>query len=297
MDRVESQVPVPTSTHACSLADWAEAAMFVEDRNNLSRASLRTRLRASLFIDEEDLDFNVDLLLSEIERRKRCAGAIYPFDWTGIGLSRTLVPDEAPYEFLLWLAVSPVYREEKRFDEIDELFDRLVKQALIVYLGPNSMGMRFGFPSSDGRPSGFPEAVKWLANTLQLQPGSGVPRPQIKDGGVDVVVWHPFRDGRSGFVVILCQCTVASNWTPKAKDIVPSIWKAWVDFGREPLTAIAVPFALPPAFDRWDEVRRTVNIILDRMRLVELIEVSGVEDLVSIREWNDNERSLLAAPI
>ena len=270
--------------------------MFVEDRNNLSRASLRTRLRASLFIDGEDLDFHVDLLLSEVERRKRRAEAIYPFDWTEIGLSRTSVVDDAPYEFLLWLAVSPVYREEKRFDEIDELFDRLVKHALIVYLGPNAMGIRFGFPSSDGRPSGFPEAVKWLANILRLQPGSGVPRPQLKDGGVDVVVWHPFRDGRSGFVVILCQCTVANNWTPKAKDIVPEIWKGWVDFGREPLTAIAVPFALPPAFDRWDEVRRTVNIILDRMRLVELIEVSGVEDLASIRGWNDKERSLLAMP-
>ena len=294
MDRVESQIPTPTSTDACSLADWAESAMFVEGRNNLSRTSLRMRLRASLFIDGEDLDFHVDLLLSEVERRKERAEATYPFHWTGTGLSRASVVDEAPYEFLLWLAVSPVYREEKRFDEIDELFDRLVKHALVVYLGPNARGIRFGFPSSDGRPSGFPEAVKWLANILGLQPGSGVPRPQGKDGGVDVVVWHPFRDGRSGFVVILGQCTVANNWTPKAKDIVPEIWKGWIDFGREPLTALAVPFALPPAFDRWDEVRRTVNIILDRMRLVELIEVGAVEDLVAIQAWNSKERSLLA---
>ena len=297
MDRVESQVPVPTSPEACSLADWAESAMFVETRNSLSRSLLRMRLQASLFIDGEDLDFHVDLLLSEVERRKRLAEASYPFNWTETGLSRASVSDEAPYEFLLWLAVSPIYRVERRFGEIDQLFDRLVKHALIVYLGPNTMGVRFGFPSSDGRPSGFPEAVKWLANILRLQPGSGVPRPQVKDGGVDVVVWHPFRDGRSGFVVILCQCTVADNWTPKAKDIVPEIWNGWIDFGREPLTAIAVPFALPPAFDRWDELRRTVNIILDRMRLVELIEVSGVEDLASIREWNDKERSLLAMPI
>ena len=295
MDRIESQVSAPTSTDACSLADWAESLMFVEDRKNLSRSSLRQRARASLFFDRDDLDFHVDLLLSEVERRKKRAEAAYPFDWTETGLLRASVLDEAPYEFLLWLAVSPIYREEDRFDEIDVLFDTLVKHALIVYLGPNATGVRFGFPSSEGRPSGFPEGVSWLAKLLRLQTGSGVARPQLKDGGVDVVVWHPFQDGRSGFVVILCQCTVAKNWTPKAKDIVADIWRGWIDFGRDPLTAIAVPFAIPQTFDRWDELRRTVNIILDRMRLVELIQVNTLDDLAAIREWNDKERSMLAA--
>ena len=96
-------------------------------------------------------------------------------------------------------------------------------------------------------------------------------------------------------MVILCQCTVALDWTPKAKDIVPAIWNGWIDFGREPLTAIAVPFAVPQAFDRWDELRRTVNIILDRMRLAELIEVDEVHGLAAIQAWNSRERSLLSS--
>ena len=285
MPRTESQVPAPTSSDACSLADWAEALMFVEDRNNSSRSLLRGRLRSSLFTDGDELDIQLEMLLSEVERRKKRAEAAYPFAWTEIGLSRTREVNETPYEFLLWLAVSPIYRQQDRYDEIEELFDNLVKQALIHYLGPNAIGVRFGSPASAGRPSGFPDAVKWLARLLRLQTGAAVPRPQRKDGGVDVVVWHPFRDERPGFAVILCQCTVAHSWTPKAKDIVAGIWNGWIDFGRDPLTAIAVPFAIPQGFGHWDELRRTVNIILDRMRLAELINVKDVDDLPAIRKW------------
>ena len=268
--------------------------MLAEDRNNSSRSFLRMRLRSSLFTDGDELEIQLDMLLSEVERRKKRAEAAYPFAWTEIGLSRTREVDETPYEFLLWLAVSPIYRQQDRYDEIEELFDNLVKRALILYLGPNAAGVRFGSPASGGRPGGFPNAVKWLANLLRLQTGAAGPRPQVKDGGVDVVVWNPFRDGRTGFVVILCQCTVAHDWTPKAKDIVAGIWNGWIDFGRDPLTAIAVPFAIPQGFDRWDELRRTVNIILDRMRLAELIEIDAVDGLAAIKAWNSRERSLLA---
>ena len=108
--------------------------MFVEEKRTLSRTSLRKRLRAGLFIDEVDLDVHVDLLSSEVGRRQRQAETTYPFAWKESGLSRAPVSDEAPYEFLLWLATSPHYREQRRFSEIELLFDNLVKQALILYL-------------------------------------------------------------------------------------------------------------------------------------------------------------------
>ena len=247
--------------------------MLVENRTNSSRSFLRRRLQAVLFEEQDELDVQLELLLSEVERRKEAAEHTYPFAWTAIGLSRNGDVDKAPYEFLLWLSVSPIYRREDRFSEIDELFDNLAKQALTLYLGSNTVGVRFGFPASGERPIGFGAAIKWLSRLLGLQTGTAAPRSQVKDGGVDVVVWRPFRDGRPGFIVILCQCTVTVNWTPKARDIVPGKWKGWIDFGREPLTAIAIPFAIPQGFDRWDEVRRTVNIILDRMRIAELIQL------------------------
>ena len=267
MARIESLIPFPTSLEGCSLADWAEAQIFVEKRRSLSRSSLRERLRGNLFNDGEDLDVQLDLLMAEVDRRKDAAQALYPFVCTDRGsVSRIEMVDETPYEFLLWLSISPAYRAQERFGEIDQFFDDLVKQGLIAYLGPNAKGVCFGFPSRDGRPRGFKEAVSWLASLLGLRTGLMPRRSKVKDGGVDVVVWKPFRDQRSGFIVILCQCTVQKDWTGKAKDIVVGKWRGWIDFGHDPVTAIAVPFAIPPTFERWDELRRTVHIVLDRMR-------------------------------
>lgn len=168
-----------------------------------------------------------------------------------------------------------------------------MKQALTGYLGPGARSVRFAFPSSDGRPPGFPEAVSWLAGLLNLSTGKAIPRPRVKDGGVDVVVWRPFKDGRTGFVVVLCQCTVELNWPPKAKDIVLGNWCGLIDFGLHPLTALAIPFAVPTTFDKWDELRRTVNIVLDRMRLCELIESKHLGNLEEIKKWALAERRLL----
>ena len=292
MTRTESWLQ-PTSLDACDLADWAEAIILLEERQSLSRSAIRQRLNGGQDIDSDETDVSIDFLLAEVERRKAAGESTYPFVPTGEGISRDSMTDEGPYEFLLWLAVSPKFREQKRFQEADLLFDNLAKQALIRYLGPNARGVRFGFPASDGRPSGFREAVGWLAGLLGLETGSMSPRPELKDGGADVVVWNPFRDGRSGFVVILCQCTVRIDWTKKAADVVAGSWNGWIDFGLAPVTAIAIPFALPPAYAQWDELRRTVNIMLDRTRLVELIRVANVADLESIKTWNSKERSLL----
>lgn len=289
----ESSLQPPASLDGPALADWAEAAIFIEERRRLSRSALRQRLRNDF---ADDVEFHLDLLFGEVARRVHLGGECYPFTEAIAGLVRRDDCDDAPYEFLLWLSVSPRYRVEKRFDEIDELFDSLVKHALRSYLGPGSLAVRFAHPSSDGRPRNFPEAIRWLAALLRLGVGPAIPRPRRKDGGVDVVAWRPFRDGRTGFLIILCQCTAQLNWPPKAKDIVVGQWRGWIDLGLNPLTALAVPFSVGASFDRWDEVRRTVHIVLDRLRLCELISSPELDPkyVEQLAYWSSAERSLLA---
>lgn len=296
MAKVESQVAPPAVPDGCSLADWAEAALLIEDRKHFSRSMLRQRLANTSFIEGDELDAQLDLLLGEVARRVRIAPEVYPFEETAIGLSRRRDVEQALYEFLLWLSVSPRYREENRFSEIDALFDGIVQCALIAYLGPGARGVRFAFPSKDGRPPGFEQAVQWLAELLNLTTGKLIPRPKVKDGGVDVVAWRPFADGRAGFVVVLAQCTVQLDWVGKSKDIVVGKWLGWIDFGLSPLTALAVPFAVPVSFDRWDELRRTVNVVLDRLRLCELVDPARLDVLKEIKEWASSERVQLGVP-
>lgn len=295
MPKAESRIPPPIVLNGSGLADWAESAMFVEGRKNLSRSSLRQRLRNSAFVEGDEADIHVELLLAQVTERASIAPRMYPFRETPTGLTWDDQVNQTAYEFLLWLSVSPRYREERRFDEIDELFDALVKQALLRYLGEHARAVRFAHPSSDGRPPGFPEAIRWLAGLLNLGIGTADPRPRRKDGGVDVVAWRPFRDARPGFIVILCQCTVQQDWAPKAKDIVDDQWRGWVDLARDPSTALAIPFAIGSGFDRWDELRRTVTMVLDRLRLCELLDPEELEHVEELRMWTETERVLLGA--
>lgn len=290
----ESQVPVPTTPDGPSLADWAESAAIIEDRRHMSRSNLRSRLIGGTLDEEQDADTHVEILLSEVSRRARIAPAAYPFRETRIGLSRKEGVDRAPYEFLLWLAVSTHFREQRRFPEIDELFDNLVAQALSAYLGKGARAVRFGWPPSGDRPTGFPEAISWLADLLDLKQGAGTPISDSNDGGADIVAWRPFGDKRSGFMVVLCQCTVSKDWTSKISDVKLRTWHGWIDFGPSPLSALAVPFAIPLGFKRWDDLRREA-MILDRLRLSELIVPSSLPSLEAMRSWTNDERALLGA--
>jgi hypothetical protein len=112
-----------------------------------------------------------------------------------------------------------------------------------------------------------------------------------------VAAWNPFADERSGFIAILCQCTIAKDWVPKATDLPPYLWLGWIDFGIPPATALAIPYSVPHAFDRWDELRRTVTFVLDRFRLLSFIDPANLPDLDAMEAWVDAERENLVKTI
>ena len=195
------------------------------------------------------------------------------------------------YTFLLMLSVSfsPV-RREKRYSETDVWFDQLVLNVLIAYLGEGSGGVRFGSPASGDRPTSFPDAVKWLAGLLGLSEGAGDPAPAVKDGGVDIVVWKQFADRRSSFLIVLAQVTAQEDWRSKFGDLLLKRWHGWIDFGADPVTALAIPFAVSLDWERWDDLRRATTLLLDRLRLCEYAKGEQFAQLVEVADWVEQER-------
>ena len=297
MSRLESLLSPPSgSDDAGSLADWAEATLLVENRRRLSRTALRRRLTGTA--GDDGVDVLLDLLLKEVQRRQRLAPRAYPFASDGRSIERLIAVEPRPYFLTLLLAVSPTFRgSDDSYDEPVELFDYLVVEALRGHLGPSSAAIRFGHPSRDGRPPGFVEAVEWLANLMNLGRGPSTPRWRRRDGGLDVAAWIPFPDDRSGFLAVLCQCTIAREWPRKALDLPYHLWPGWIDFGIPPATALAIPFSVPLGFDQWDELRRTVTMVLDRFRVVGSIDPALVPDLDSMGAWIDRERASLSREV
>lgn len=274
----------PSSDDPVEWADWLEATMLVLGKRHASRSWIRLTLRNEVFpedgigiddLDPGELDASIDGLLAEVSRRRAICPSSYPFECgTGMQLGVTFNPAvvATSYAFLLLISVSLAMRVEARHAEVDRSFDLLVLEALKSYLGRRSIAVRFGAPASGDRPGGFAKAIEWLATALRLPRGTGTTRNHTGDGGVDVVAWLPFLDSREAFLTVLAQCTVRMDWQYKAKDIALAQWTGWIDFGVAPATCLAVPFAVPTGYNRWDEVRRTAVVVLERLRITQLID-------------------------
>jgi hypothetical protein len=281
------------------LADWAEAVMLLEGRAGISRAELKRRLR-----DRVDEDLAVGLMLEQVKIRSARAKRSYPFKRTRQGIERRANIDQTLYEFLLWLSIpqSPV-RKKHEYRLVDRYFDRVVLKALLAYLGPKARGRRFGTPASDGRPTGFADALIWIANAMGVDhQGSIPPNDKKNDAGVDVIAWMPFaypKQDRPDFLVVIAQCTVKEAWKTKASEVLSASvsWGGrWINLGRPPATVLAIPFVLPVTHADFDELRGLVNVILDRLRLCELLTEAYADDVASIQRWSRTVRNMVLKP-
>ncbi len=230
------------------------------------------------------------------------------------------------------------FRSERRANEVEEAFDLIAMAALRRFLGrPATIGLRFArtarqndaeldaeAPDPRRRPTGFADAIDWLRKWLSA-PGQGVrdsdnepdvvahwedddptdpplgrdPLSTYNDAGVDVVVWWRFADRRRGFPVLLAQCTVQLSWETKLHDINIDLWRAWIDFDTvPPQRALVIPFADRRDHPQWSDRTLKAGVILDRVRLVELLNELECDELAALitdesRSWTEAE--LLAA--
>jgi hypothetical protein len=286
---------VPDLDDIPSLTDWFELAFLVSNAQSKTHSQLRDTLTAAVAASAEEVELAGNLVFKEVKRRRLIGGNRYPFMVAEKTVLRDLTADGEFYKFMLLIVVSPLLRSEKRHDEVDKLFDDLALEAIKGYLGEGSTAVRFAWPVSGGRPKKFDAAIMWLTAQMNLQPGVGATLPRSKDGGVDVVAWKPFSDRKAAYIVILAQCTIRTNWVPKAKDIIDMVWLAWLDTGRPVVIGLAIPFIIPPQFDRWDMLRRTVGVVFDRLRICQYLSTSSSADHGAMVSWANAETAKLTA--
>lgn len=284
---------VPTDFTAFDLAEWAETIMVLEGERSLSRTAIAAMFPAGQGPDAAELDE----LLAEIRRRAEAASQIYPFRTKEESIVLDTEVDPTIYSFLLILSLeSSPYRNESRFGEISPLLELLTREAMLAYLGEGAEAIRFG-SGSDGRPVDLAAAVAWLAERMGLETLEEAIETDIdrddKDGGIDVVAWHAFADGAPSFSSFLLQCTTQATYERKPADVTPEKWSSWIHFGRDPSIGLSIPFAIPQDAKIRQRLRYSVNILLDRLRLCELLsgrDMSPLEDdLAQMRSWTTHE--------
>jgi hypothetical protein len=327
---------VPSGISASSLCDWTELVLLTEDRAEVSYSLLSALLRghkiaeAEHELDEaadasdspssrlgpdpgaedvplprrrdlrETRDVKVELVFSEVGRRRAAAPDVYPFAEEDRSVMHIGACGEAAYLFLLVLGQEDLpYRVDRRTHEVEAAYDDLCAIALERYLGRDADSVRFARNSSDpddpdARPASFREAVVWLRKKLALTPGTDeppddapVPHWEIpdalnsySDAGVDIVVWWHFADSRPGFPVLLAQCTVQINWGDKLSDVNTDLWRQWVNFRTNPpQRALVIPFSVDIRNTLWPNRTTEAGLILDRIRIIELLNETGCDRL------------------
>ncbi|GEM_PF-1461151 len=285
--------------------------------------SLLTDLDAEL-VDEEILEPENDELservYEELAYRERVLGALYPFElvsefgkWALRRRTALSEADQAAHDcYICCLLISAIHSELLPTKSDHEVFKSSARALQVEsYLtAAEVLGGRaywFGFPRPDG--SGMLKAIQDLAYSM----GTAVApeerpiglSPHAADGTVDIVAWRPFLDGEAASIVAYGQVASGSNWTAKPiKSFIEGHFLPW--FVKMPshkhIEMLFVPF--PQHHEQSEEKKadfRTVatekarlrendyGVVIDRLRLTELMALSKVSGRYDEHEYQEHE--------
>lgn len=257
-----------------SVVDLADRAELLALRHRRRRASW-SQVRSLLPVGDDpaaepdaDPESESEVLLSSVrsELRRRDAVAGYPFKIRAGALEAEAPKHEQDlWEFLVTLSVHSHTRVLPGHKP-SLLFERLCRDALAVY----TSGHAHVLSDLDSR---IRPAITKLGNMLQVQSFPLNARLARKDHGLDVVAWRPFRHMPYGFPTVLCQCTVRKHQlVAKACETRAEDWNRLLQVNPKSLTtAFAVPHVVPPEWDHWFELLTATELVLDRLRLWDLL--------------------------
>lgn len=273
-------VEPPTDFDPHTLAEFIECESIVSPDEYLSLSELRGLFPVGAQPNDDDLTF----AFAEIERRGRDFGTHYPFLVDDRGVLMVESESSALYSLLVILSVRGTQvRREGEYRRSDPLFDAVAREAFRAEQGSRAKALIFAWPPRGDRPAKFPEALKWAANAMGIDVRDPEKLPtNYQDAGVDVIVWRPFTDGRTGFTILLAQNTVQEVFRKKPRDVSASKWHGWLRVGVLPSIGFAIPFSLPRGDIWWTEVTDEVAVAMDRGRLMDSLQG---EDPTAWAEW------------
>ncbi len=271
--------PFPSENEPWLLADWIEATVLAT-WTPVSRASLK-----SLFAreDVEDVEARVADVWGEIRRRGRLCGDGSPLALMEEGDNlepRGKLTTALFYYFLCLLSIGEEVDNRAR-----ELFEHCVTDLAFGLSG--FPAVRIGAPRRPPVPVSLELAVEQYTASSVERLAVRPLEPNDKDLGLDVATWHPYPDGRGGYLHFLGQCATGRDWFEDRKlfDLNLDVWKQHVAWLVSPVRFFALPFVVPET--RWWRTCAGGGLVLDRPRLLELYcrRALPATRLKEIRSW------------
>ena len=233
----------------------------------------------------------------EVTRRGNLLGDRYPFILEG---SRIAYRRTQTLVYELCLAISRARSlSQGDYARLPIAFERLVRDVLICFLGPGAQGFRTGWPGDarEGRPARFKELIGRVAELTgewHWAPEHGLPDDppptDVKDEGLDVVVWKAIPDSRAGKLFLLGQCACGGAYETKFHDIDASFakLKKWINpmSWAAPVRVFSTPRHIANE-KHFEQVNKQAGFTLDRVRLTLLAEQDQHRDFIRMKMIDD----------
>ncbi len=285
-------------------ADQAEFSAIVHSTSNIEAGTYDDRVAEALddyeVVDPKSverwaatditLDNAVGEIGSEVRRRQAMLRDAYPFKINENQLiykgSQTLV-----YEFCLAVSTATSLSRADHA-KLPVAFERLARDVLVCFLGPGSEGYRTGWPADEHekRPTRFRELIQvlrdqtneWFWRPDHNKPDDPLPK-DVKDEGLDFVVWKTIPDGRGGRLFFLGQCACGNDYATKYNDITPDFKRLhfWINPISYvlPVRTFATPRHIANEPD-FEDANKQAGLTLDRGRITLLAEENTSRDYI-----------------
>ena len=257
------------------LGDWIEASLLFHE-NEISRSDVIDVLTEQQICSSNDGQYIADSITisawEELENRKRwsCAAPNLKIDKSKI----TDTPDwrnDIVRAFFLMLSIMRIYpdwaTQHRNTHRQGILFEQVVEQ-IFLSMFPGWDVYRAGwFPGSSLT---INQIISDLCSRLNCQGNANLHHwvpTQTKDGGLDIVCYHPFPDTREAIPTFFIQCASGANWRNKVQTPNARQWQKYLDAAVQPSTGIAAPFVISDKNVRCAGLEGQV-IVFDRLRLL-----------------------------
>ena len=263
------------------LADWIEASCFLL-QERVSKSDIVDVLVEEQICDDDDQDLAhqiADIGFEEVAKRLRLLGSVNAVERKRDHFLPMIdIEDEPLYAFFLTLSISRIYpdwaRDYSDYSYQGDLFERVV-ECLCPGILPGWTTYRAGWSPENTvsigtivdelcprlNTRGHPNLAHWVPNAA-------------KDGGLDLVCYRNFDDGKEALPTFLIQCASGANWRTKVATPSGNAWKTYLDSAVVPSTAIAAPFVITDEELRFAGLEGQV-IVFDRARLLQGVVASN----------------------
>lgn len=253
-------------------ADWLEASVLF-DGPEISRGDVVDLLLEEQICDDGNQDLAHQIAEEawrELGRRQRWGGLPETVE---VSNSKIVGVEDWRRDviraFFVLLAIQKIFpqwsSERQSFVTQGNLFEKVVEKICPALL-PGWNTYRAGWSTENTKR--IPEIVADLTNLINVRGAidlSEWSRPEDKDGGLDLVCYRDFGDGREAMPVFFLQCASGKNWRDKVNTPNADLWYKCLNAAVRPSTGIVAPFVIAD----W-ELRRAALmgqvVVFDRIR-------------------------------